>query len=51
MVALLWGIYEFVYVSGLIAAVLGVDMFCKHSVWISTNAFLGCPPDPRAALA
>ena len=22
-------------------------MFCKHSVWISTNAFLGCTPDPR----
>ena len=22
-------------------------MFCKHSVWISTNAFLGRTPDPR----
>ena len=22
-------------------------MFCKHSVWISTNVFLGCTPDPR----
>ena len=26
----------------------GVDMFCKHSVWISTNAFLGRTPDPPA---
>ena len=26
---------------------LSGNMFCKHSVWISTNAFLGCPPDPR----
>ena len=46
MVALLWGIYEFVYVSGLIAAVLGVDVFCYHSMWSSTCTFLGCTPDP-----
>ena len=30
-----------------LSPLLGVGAFCKHSVWISTNAFLGCPPDPR----
>ena len=25
-------------------------MFCKHSVWISTNAFLGCTLDPALLL-
>ena len=47
MVDSLWEVYEFVWVSGLVVLVLGVDVFCKHSVWISTNAFLGCTPDPR----
>ena len=32
---------------GWVLSFLGVDVFCKHSVWISTNAFLGCTPDPR----
>ena len=27
---------------------LGVGAFCKHSVWISTNAFLGVSPRPPA---
>ena len=28
MVDSLWGIYEFVWVSGLVVLVLGVDVFC-----------------------
>ena len=28
-------------------SLFGASVFCKHSVWISTNAFLGCTPDPR----
>ena len=46
----LWGIYGFVWASNLIVTVLGVDMFCKHSVWISTNAFLGNPQTPAPFL-
>ena len=42
----LWSIYEFIWVSDLIVTVLGVDVFCKHSVWISTNAFSGVSPRP-----
>ena len=34
----------------MIALALGRNMFCKHSVWISTNAFLGCTPDPALSL-
>lgn len=34
------------WVSGLIAPALGGNMLL-HSVWVSTNAFLGCTPDPR----
>ena len=34
----------------MIALVFVVDMFCKHSVWISTNAFLGDPRPPAASL-
>ena len=43
----LWEMYKFVWVSGLIAIVLGVDVFCMHSMWISTCTFLGRTPDPR----
>ena len=42
------GIYEFVWVSGLIALVLDRDVFCKHSMWISTCTFLGVCPRPPA---
>ena len=39
--------YEFVCTSNLIATVSSGNVFCKHSMWISTCTFLGCTPDPR----
>ena len=47
MIDSLWEICKSILILILIAFVLGADVFCKHSVWISTNAFLGCPPNPR----
>ena len=41
MVDLLWKIYEFVWL-GVVAPALDENVFCKHSMWISTCTFLGC---------
>ena len=50
MVALLWGIYEFVYVSGLIAAVLGVDVFASIACGHPHAHFWGVPQTPSLFL-
>ena len=42
----LWETYDFVRASGWVAIVCWRNMFCKHSVWISTTHFWGEPQTP-----
>ena len=42
----LWKIYDFVRASGWVAIVSWRNVFCKHSVWISTTHFWGEPQTP-----
>ena len=46
----LWGYTNLYGHLGWVLSFLGVDVFCKHSVWISTNAFLGNPQTPAPFL-
>ena len=41
-----WEIYDFVRASGWVAIVSWRNVFCKHSVWISTTHFWGEPQTP-----
>ena len=44
----IWEIYDFVRASGWVAIVSWRNVFCKHSVWISTTHFWGEPQTPEA---
>ena len=44
-----WEIYDFVRASGWVAIVSWRNVFCKHSVWISTTHFWDEPQTPEAA--
>ena len=43
----IWEIYDFVRASGWVAIVSWRNVFCKHSVWISTTHFGVNPKPPR----